>query len=632
MTKKTLVVAACSLATVAQAQLMAPASVRQLAVLSLEQLSNLEVTSVSGRAENLLQAAASIYVITAQDIRRSTATTLPEALRLAPNLQVAQTSAGQWAISARGFQDLISNKLLVLVDGRTIYSPLFAGVFWDANDVVLEDVDRIEVLSGPGGTLWGANAVNGVINVVTRSAAQTQGTLLSVTRSGQGGREVARWGGKAGDNGHVRLYALAVDRDNTRLPGGTPQPDSSSRTQAGVRGDWAWGRSGLTLQGDAYRGGKSPANALAPQLHGGNLSARWRSAFADGSPYTVQAYYDLADRDDLNLFRNRVATRDLQFTHEPAVRHGQLLWGGGHRTARDANIPNAVVLFIPAERKLSWSNVFAQYQWAPMPRLQATAGLKLERNSYTGLEKLPSLRLAWQHSAEATTWGAVSRAVRAPARIDRDFFFPGAAPFLIAGGPNFQSEVANVYELGHRGQWGSRVSWSGTLFRHAHKGLRSGVPGRPPPSTVENLVEGHIQGVEAWANVQATKSWRVSAGYLTLHQALRYCCGLSPATTTFPGLGVDARQQWTLRSSHDLGARSELDVMVRRVGGLSAAIPGYTAVDARLALQVTLALRIAVLARNLFDPRHVEYLSTGAGGAPTSEIGRRWMLQASWEL
>jgi iron complex outermembrane receptor protein len=171
-----------------------------------------------------------------------------------------------------------------------------------------------------------------------------------------------------------------------------------------------------------------------------------------------------------------------------------------------------------------------------------------------------------------------------------------------------------------------------TVFRDVYKGLRSGVPGTPPPNTVENLVQGHIQGLEGWGTWQAMESWRLSAGYLTVHQRLRYCCGLSPATTAFPGLGTDPREQWTLRSSHDLGARSELDVMVRRVGGLSAQVPAYTAVDARFALQVTPSFRLAVLARNLLDPRHVEYLSTGAGGAPNSEFGRRWLLQATWEL
>ncbi|HEU4460848.1 MAG TPA: TonB-dependent receptor [Methylibium sp.] len=618
--------------TAALADSTSTATAPELAELTLEQLSNLEVTSVSGRSENLQSAAASIYVITAQEIRRSAATNLPEALRLAPNLQVAQTSAGQFAISARGFQDLIANKLLVMVDGRTIYSPLFAGVFWDANDVVLEDIDRIEVISGPGGTLWGANAVNGVINVVTRSAAQSEGTLLSVTRSAQGGREVARWGTRLGDDGHLRMYGLAVDRDDTQLPDGTSQQDSSSRLQAGFRADWLLGQGALTVQGDAYRGGDDPANARAPKLRGRNLLTRWRSTLGDGSAYTVQAYYDLADRDDIDLFRNRVETRDVQFSHEPAVAVGKLLWGAGYRTAKDANVANALVLFVPSERELSWSNLFAQYQWTLVPKLQATAGIKLERNSYTGVEKLPSLRLAWLHSADATTWAAASRAVRAPARIDKDFYFPGQAPFLIAGGPNFQSEVANVYELGHRGQRGGQLSWSATLFRADYKGLRSGVPGQPPPNTVENLVEGHVQGLETWGTWQAAPSFRLSGGYLRLHKSLRFCCGLDASRTEFPNLGVDPREQWSLRAAFDVSRDGEIDVMVRRVGGLSESVPAYVAVDARAAWRVTTGVRLAVLGRNLFDRRHVEYLSTGAGGAPNSELSRRLMLQITFDM
>ncbi|HYF42964.1 MAG TPA: TonB-dependent receptor plug domain-containing protein, partial [Ramlibacter sp.] len=201
----------------AQATSVQVAALRQLADLSLEQLGNIEVTSVSGRAQSLQEAAASIYVITAQDIRRSPYTSLPEVLRLAPNLHVAQASANHYAISARGFNTSIANKLLVLVDGRTVYSTLFSGVFWDATKVPLEDVERIEVISGPGGTLWGANAVNGVINIITRSAADTHGVLAAVTRSTHGGREVARWGTRLGESGHLRIYGLVTDRDNTRL-------------------------------------------------------------------------------------------------------------------------------------------------------------------------------------------------------------------------------------------------------------------------------------------------------------------------------------------------------------------------------------------------------------------------------
>ncbi|HYF18736.1 MAG TPA: TonB-dependent receptor [Ramlibacter sp.] len=620
--------AACLGGVAMPAQAVQVASARQLADLTLEQLSNIEVTSVSGRAAGLQQAAASIHVITAQDIRRSTATSLPEALRLAPNLVVAQTSAGQWAISARGFNDSIANKLLVLVDGRNLYSSLFAGVFWDDNDVVLEDVERIEVISGPGGTLWGANAVNGVINVVTRRASETQGALLSATRSRSGGREVARYGLPLGEAGHARLYALATDRGSTRLPNGTPRADDSSRHQLGFRADWSFGPSSLTLQGDAWRGGDDPANNLAPELHGGNLLARWSGRLADGSSYQVQGWTDLRDRDDGNLFRTRATTWDVQFTHAPIVAAGQLLWGAGARRTRDRNDATALVLFDPAERSLAWSNVFAQYEWHPLRQLQATAGLKLERNSYTGVERLPSLRLAWLHSEDHTTWASASRVVRAPSRIDRDFFFPGRPPFVIAGGPNFRGEKANVLELGHRAQAGSAFSWSATVFRQDFSGLRAGVPG-VVPNRVENLVEGTIDGLEAWGQWQARPGWRLSAGYLTLRQDLRLCCNLAPGVTSFPGLGNDPRYQWTLRSSLDFARRGEFDVLVRRVGALpSPVVPAYTAVDARIGWSVTPALRLALLGRNLFDRRHVEFNAPAAA----SEIERRLLLQATWEL
>lgn len=604
------------------------ASVRDLGDLTLEQLGALEVTSVSGRPESLQAAAASIYVITAQDIRCSTATSLPEALRLAPNLLVAQTSAGQWAISARGFNDAIANKLLVLVDGRTIYSPMFAGVFWDASDVMLEDIDRIEVISGPGGTLWGANAVNGVINVVTRSAAQTPGSLASVARSRAGGREALRWGGKLGANTNYRVYGLAVDRDNTRSQTtGAELRDAATRNQAGFRLDWSDEGREFTLQGDAYSGGKSPTNNLAPQLHGGNLLARWSSRFADGSPYKVQAYYDLADRNDTNLFRNNAKTADVQFTHEPQLANGQLLWGGGYRQARDVNQPTPTVLFTPAERSLTWSNLFAQYQRQLGERLQGTAGVKFERNSYTGLELLPTLRLAWQHGPEATTWAAASRTVRAPARIDREFFFPGAPPFLIAGGPAFRSEVANVYEIGHRQQVGSNFSYSVTVFRQLFHGLRAGIPGALP-ATVQNLVDGPVDGVEAWAQWQVTPDWRVSAGYLGRKQRLHYSGTLGPGITSFPGLGNDPSHQWTLRSSANLGPSTEFDLMLRQVGALPApVVPAYTAVDARLGYQFSRSLTLALLARNLFDPRHGEF----GVPAPASTLERQWMVQATWQ-
>jgi iron complex outermembrane recepter protein len=597
-----------------------------LADLSLEQLGNVEVTSVSGRAESLMDAAASIYVITRDDIRRSAATSLPEALRLAPNLQVASLNAAQYAISARGFNNAIGNKLLVLIDGRTVYSPLFSGVFWDANDVVLEDIDRIEVISGPGGTLWGANAVNGVINVITRPAAATQGAAATLVRSGSGGYETARWGGQLGDAGHYRIYALAMDHADTRRADGVVRPDSATKDQAGFRSDWQ-GRAGqFTVQGDAYTGGKYPASNLAPRQSGENLLARWSGVFAGGSPFKLQAYVDHTKRDDVNLFRDETTTLDAQFSHEPILAHGQqLLWGAGLRQTRDVSTASTTAVFLPGERTLSWGNVFVQHDLQVGEKATLTTGAKAEHNVYTGWEFLPNVRFEYKHSPHDTSWAALSRAVRAPSRLDRDFFVPGKPPFVINGGPNFVSELATVVEAGHRGAVGRSLSYSVTAFRQHYTRLRSG---SPPPAMLVNQIEGDVDGVEAWGTWQAAPAWRLSAGWLRLREDLNSTRG-TPDPSGVAGLGNDPHQQWNLRSSLDIGSRGEFDVLVRHVGALpSPAVQAYTAVDARLALRVSPTLELSVLGQNLFDPRHVEFNAVGAA----SQIERKVFVKATWKL
>jgi len=601
-------------------------AVASLADLSLEQLSNIEVTSVSGYPESLQRAPASIFVITGEDIRRSAATSLPEALRLAPNLQVARLNAAQYAISARGFNNAIGNKLLVLVDGRTIYSALFSGVFWDANDVVLEDVERIEVISGPGATLWGANAVNGVINIITRSAAATQGPMASVVRSDAGGYETARWGGALGEAGHYRVYALALDHDTTSRADGVARPDAASKQQIGFRSDWSVAGNRLTVQGDAYRGGKDPANNLAPKLSGANLLARWDGSFAGGSPYRLQASLDHGERDDVNAFRDRSSTLDVQFSHEPAVPQGHhLLWGAGYRRTRGVNERSPLVAFLPPERTLAWSNAFVQHEASLGPALGLTLGAKAEHNDYTGTEFLPSARLALQHSPQAFSWLALSRAVRAPARLDRDFFAPGREPFTINGGPNFVSEVAKVLEAGHRGYAAPGVSYSIAAFHQRYERLRSG---SPPPTRLINQIEGSVNGLEGWASWQVAAPWRLSAGFVQLGKHLGSTRG-TPDPAGVANLGNDPRRQWSLRSSLDIGSRGEFDVLVRHVGALpSPQVASYTAVDLRLAFKVTPDLELSLLAQNLFDPRHVEFNPVSAA----SQIDRRVFIKAVWQL
>ena len=594
-----------------------------LAELSLEELGELPVTSVSGRPESLRTAPASVYVITGEDIRRSGAPSLPEALRLAPNLQVARLNAAQYAISARGFNNAIGNKLLVLVDGRTIYSSLFSGVFWDMHDLVLEDIERIEVISGPGGTLWGANAVNGIINVITKPASAQQGTLVSVTRSGHGGQESVRWSGRVGDATHLRLYGLAADRGGTELDDGSPRADGQSRHQVGFRADTQRNGDQLTVQGDLFQGGDLPASNLAPRMSGGNLLARWDSRMGDGSPYRVQAYYDVQARDETITFRNRASAFDLQFTHEPTMPAGQqLLWGAGYRSGDDRNDLSPLVRFIPEERHLSWANVFVQHQLQSGP-WQLTSGVKAERNSYTGLEWLPSLRLAYQRGSD-NTWAALSRAVRAPARVDREFYFPGNPPFIIAGGQGFSSEIANVAELGHRGQAGPNLSYSVTAFRQEYEGLRAG---RGIPAVVANRFSVFAQGVELWGQWQPADSARFSMGYTSLHKRFRFDEGPSDPVS-IPNLGNDPSDQWLLRAQFDLPHRTELDFMVRHVGALPApAVPKYTALDARVGWQVSPQLELSLIGRNLLGGRHVEF-----DPATASEFGPSLFLRAVLQL
>ncbi|MDB5892168.1 MAG: hypothetical protein JWP47_2999 [Polaromonas sp.] len=600
-----------------------------LADLSLEQLSNISVTSVSGRPESLSDAAASVYVITGEDIRRSAATSLPEALRLAPNLQVAQLNAAQYAISARGFNNAIGNKLLVLIDGRTIYSSLFSGVLWDANDVVLEDVERIEVVSGPGGTLWGANAVNGVINVITRSAAQTQGTRLSVVRSGDGGYEMGRTGGILSPDSHYRLYAMLSDHDNTSRADGFRRPDASFKQQLGFRVDLGTAAEGLTLQGDAYQGGQYPANNLAPKMSGANLLARWSSRFANGSPYKLQAYIDQSQRDDVTAFRNKAATADIQFSHEVAVPNGhKLLWGVGYRHTRDENDNSPLAAFAPAARDLNWANVFAQQDLKLHDALQLTIGAKAERNVYTGWEFLPNARLSWRHSADDTSWAAASRAVRAPARLDKELVSPSTPPFVVNGGPAFDSEIAHVLEVGHRGFAGQAVSYSVSAFQQRYDKLRSIAPGASGAAVLANQIKGVVNGVEGWASWQAASNWRLGGGFLALRKHLQLTDG-SRDVNGLAALGNDPRYQLSLNSHLDLSERSELNVMVRRVGALpSPQVAAYTAVDARLAWHVTPVLELSLLAQNIFDRRHIEFNAIGMA----SQIERRIFLKAIWQL
>lgn len=605
---------------------------RDLAELSLEELAALEVTSVSRRGEPLRAAPASIYVITADAIRRSGVTSLPEALRLAPNLQVARIDATQYAISARGFNNAIGNKLLVLIDGRTVYTPFFSGVFWDQQDVLLDDVERIEVISGPGATLWGANAVNGVINILTRNSAETQGTLVA---GGAGTVERGlslRHGVALGEGGHLRVYGKTTRAKATETAAGADRADANERHQAGLRADWVAGSDTFTLQGDVYRTraehrGFLLGTELTPiASSGANLLGRFTRRLPGGGELRVQAYLDHMEREDALLYRPTVDLADLEAQHAFTEGQHRVVWGGGYRRAQDRLERGLFFGFVPERQTLSWGNLFVQDDLALSETLGLTLGLKLEHNDFTGLEPLPNLRLAWRPRPHQMVWTALSRAVRAPARLDRDIRLPPTPPYIIAGGPDFRSEVANVFELGWRGQFAAGWSGSATAYLSDWKHLRSGQT--PPNAQVQNMIDGRTYGLEAWADWQVLPAWRLRGGFTTLHKDLELRAGstdpVGPAN-----LGDDPSFQWSLRSTYAPAEGQELELALRRVASLpQAAVPAYTAFDARYGWRVSRALELSLVGQNLLDPGHPEF----AAAPGRSEIGRGIGLWLRWSL
>jgi iron complex outermembrane recepter protein len=611
-----------------------------LADLSLEQLSNLEITSVSRRPESLSGATASVFVITNDDIRRSGANTLPEALRLAPNLQVARLGSASYAISSRGFNNALGNKLLVLIDGRTVYTPLNSGVFWDQQEVMLEDVERIEVISGAGGTTWGTNAVNGVINVITRSASKTQGALLA---AGAGDPEIAnafRYGGKLGTDGSYRVYAKQYSHnDDSEIKA---QGYDWQRGQGGFRFDWDGDANDFTLQGDYYEGkSEEREQPIAPgfslfgdtRVSGMNMLGRWDRRFDNGQNLRVQAYYDRAEREDELAFQDVMEVFDIELQHGVPFGRHSLLWGAGYRQAEDDTEPGLLVSFVPEERKLHWLNAFVQGKFNLAENVELTAGTRFERNDYTGWEILPSVRVGWKPSPSQLLWGAVSRAVRAPSRIDREFFFGFPGVTIIAGGPDFRSEIAIVSEIGYRAQPTENFSFSVTAFHHDYEYLRSGADPDVVgvPVFVQNNIQGSVRGLEAWATWQVARSWRLSVGLNLLSEDLEQD-PFPPDPDGLRNLGNNPPQQYLLRSSWDISSAWEFDAMLRRVGELpDPAIEAYTAVDVRLAWKPRRDLELSLAAQNLFDPGHIEYVDTGLFAVPT-EIERRVFLKLLWRM
>jgi iron complex outermembrane receptor protein len=590
-----------------------------LADYSLEQLSDIVVTSVSRQETRLADAPDSIYVISGADIRRAGATTLPEALRLAPVLQVARSDAHTYAISARGFSSTLANKLLVLIDGRSIYSPLFSGVFWDMQDVVMADIERIEVITGPGATIWGANAVNGVINIITRAAADTQGGQLVARGSGAGRSASLRYGGALAGGGHYRAYAKATSLSDTENEDGSAWGGAWHRAQAGFRFDWDGQARALTVSGDAYRGRLDELDGRHTGIEGANLLGRVSQRLAGGAELRLQGYLDHTARDEEGIGTLRLDTADVEAQIDARLgeRHN-LAWGGGYRYSKDRIRNGPLLQFVPAERDLRWANLFVQDEVTLTSTLRATAGMKLEHNVYTGTEKLPSIRLAWNPVDDALVWTALSRTVRAPARIDRELLVarvnpaPGASPYLIDGGPGFRSETADVFEIGYRAQHGATVSYSATVFYSDYDRLRTLEPRPGQGAVFENLGRGTARGIELWGSWKVLPDWRLAAGGVVQRIDTGVRDG-SMDTSGRAGLATnDPRSYWRLRSSHDLAPGWQADLSLRFVGSLpQPAVPAYHELDARLAWQARPDLELAMAGRNLLHPSHAEFGAAG---------------------
>jgi iron complex outermembrane receptor protein len=593
--------------------------------LTLEELTNLEVSSVSKTPEPVGGAPAAVYVITGEDVRRSGSTTLAEVLRLAPNLQVGRIDAGGYAISARGFNNIASNKLLVLIDGRTVYTPLYSGVFWDTQTIAPSEIARIEVVSGPGGTLWGSNAVNGVINVVSHDSDETQGAMVRLSGGNADWNGVAQYGGRISDNLTYRIYGGALRQGHTLTATGADAQDFWKSYQGGFRADYKQDADTLTLQGDLSDGVNMPSSTSRIDLRSGNVLGRWRRTLGDGSSFEVQAYYDHAARVIQNGIRDAVDTYDIAAQHNFVwgERH-RVIWGGGYRVSSDRLTPGVRTSFlVPEKRTLQLGNVFVHDTIALASTLKLGVGLKVESNSYTGIEYMPDARLSWQVTPATMLWAAVSRAMRTPSRFDRDLFNTG----ILAGGPGFQSEELIAYEAGYRSQLAPNATLSISVFYNDYDRLRTAEP--PFPLTLQNRMEGHTYGVEVWAAYEPLPWWRLKGGVTALHKAIR----LEPGSASFFGIqveGNDPDHQFSLRSEMNLTERLEFDTSVRAVGSLpNPAVPAYAAVDARIGWRVSDTVQLSISAFNLLNAHHTEFI---ASSPPRRDIRRTVYATARWSM
>ncbi len=664
--------------------------------LSLEELTSLEVTSVGRKVQKITEAAAAVFVIHQEDIRRSGATSIPEALRLAPGLSVARIDGSTWSVASRGFNGRFLNKMQVLIDGRSVYSPPFSAVYWDMQDTLLDDIERIEVVRGPGGTLWGANAVNGVINVITKKAKDTQGGLV---KAGFGTEEkgfaAVRYGDKAGERGYYRAFVKYFNRGRHKDHAYKDLDWSDANDFGEAHDDWNAFRGGFrydvaisarndfTLLGEAYSGTAGtqmlipnfdPATSYFDQqasdtkFAGGFLLGRWQHQFAADSDLALQVYYDRGYRDQQALAKTVWDVLDVDFQHRFRLgRRHELLWGLGYRLISDELEDGEVVEFTDHSASDQLFSLFVQDEISLIPdKLRLLIGSKFEHNDYTGLEYQPNLRLIWTPSSRHTLWGAVSRAVRTPSQMEAygdifyavlppDYFFPSGglpAKVVVSGSEDFDSEKALSYELGYRFLPHSGFSIDTAFFYSRywdHRSAEEGsfdveyisIPGIPfpvprnllVPLGEDNKLEAESWGLEVSVDWQVRPWWRLQGSYSVLKLNTRPTSGSSDIFSSMLYEESSPQQQWSLRSSFDLGRDWDFDLWLRYVDPVTVYIievDDYYSLDVRLAWRPVAGLELALVGQNLLEEQHTE--SHGEFGTLSTAVPRGFYGQIKWQF
>ena len=641
--------------------------------MSVEDLMNVQVTSVSKRSQKLSDAAAAIFVITQEDMRRSGAASIPEALRMVPGLEVARIDENKWAIGSRGFNGRFDNKLLVLIDGRSVYTPLFSGVYWNVQDVMLEDVDRIEVIRGPGATLWGANAVDGVINIITKPATSTQsGIVTAEVGTEERTAESVRYGGKISDKTYYRVYAKYFDWVPSVDMSGAKAHDGWSAVRGGFRMDSRPSRrDSLTLQGDLYHSRYDetltipsltlPYSSTFPNngsYGGGNVLGRWNHTFSR-STTSLQMYYDVTNIVDNSLFTDHQPIFDIDFQHDVHVGESQeLVWGFGYRSIQDTNGSSPTVSVKPNHSSLNQLSAFIQDEVSLLDnRLRITLGSKFERNDFTGFEAEPNLRFLGNLSKDQSVWVAISRAVRTPAlteeglRLNEGVIPPGAPPFnsplpivaAVVGSHQFKSEDLLAYEAGYRLQATHSLSIDIAAFYNNYTSLRSAEPGAPfiegspiptdlvLPFIASNKMSGGTYGIEPFADWKVFPKWRLRGSYSYLQMNIRKDRGSLDPTPDNPN-GQSPRHQFYIGSSLDLPRHLEHDLTLRYVDKLpSVNIPSYYSLDTRVGWKPFTALELSVIGQNLLNSRHLEFMPEFINTTPT-QVGRTISGRVTWKF